>query len=120
MEYLPYFLATIVVCALIVTKSAMAYFNKTSALDKLMGYQGLALKIFDTIESNIPDDFGRDDNDGKLQKSVHKLDLFMKHFGELYKKTSGENMTKELKAQAMHWVQIWADQKKAEKEETNG
>jgi hypothetical protein len=114
MEYLPYFLATIGVCGLIITGSALSYFGKTKALAAFVGYQGLALKVFDTVEANIPDTFGSDTDDGKLQKSVHKLDLFLKQFGELYKKTSGKNMTAALKAEAMTWVQIWADQKKAE------
>jgi hypothetical protein len=127
MEYLPYFLAVVAVCGIIVTKAILGYLNKTKALNTFNGYQGIALKVFEKIEKEIPDNFGTGTDDGKIQKSVHKLDLFLKEFGALYKKTSGKNMSAALMDEARIWVQIWADQKTVEKaqeapneEPTNG
>lgn len=104
--------AVIAVCALAVAGAVLKYYGKQDALDKLKGYQGIALRIFQKVEAIIPDSYGAVDSDPVLGKSIHKLDTFLKEFGEFYEKTEGGKLTPELKSELRVWVQTWADRQK--------
>ena len=105
-------IAVAVVCIMAITGAVLKKYKKEDALEKLKGYQGIALRIFQKVEEIIPDSYGALDTDPVLGRSVHKLNTFLQQFSEFYKKTEGGKLNEELENELRMWAQIWADRQK--------
>ena len=100
------------VCALIITKSVLKYLGKFDALKKVEAYQGIAFKIFEGVDSSIPDDYGSHEDDPAIAKAAHKLELFTKQFVSFYEKTAGGKLSDIAISEVQTWAAHWADQQK--------
>jgi len=106
------------VCALLITKAVLKYLGKYDILKKLEAYQGIAFKIFEGIDSSVPDDYGTHEDDPAIAKAAHKLELFTRQFIAFYEKTNNGKLNSialdEVKTWAMHWANIKQVDVKAE------
>ena len=105
-------IAVIVVCSLFVIRAILVYKGNTKLFGKFDKYFPFAVIAAKWVEEKVPDDFGSNEEDKSVAKSVHKLDLFLKKFLELTEKHTGMPATEELKAEAMKWSAILADRMK--------
>jgi len=117
MEIIVSAVAVVAVCAIIVTIAVLRRFGKYDIIKKIEGYQGIALKMFESIEKAVPDTYGANTDDPAIAKAAHKLDLFVKKFTDFYKATTGEKPNEVLKSEIKAWAQEWANAHKVLEEE---
>jgi len=96
-------IAVIVVCLIFAVRSLLIYKGKLDLVGKFDHYKPFAIIAAKWVEKNVPDDYGKGQEDPKTARALHKLDVFLKKFIDMTEKATGVKPTEELKKEAMKW-----------------
>jgi len=102
-------IAVISACAIFIARAILAAKKGAEIVAEFDKYKAYAVIAAKYVEEKIADDYGTGEDDSKVAKSLHKLDIYLKKFVELVKEKENTLPTKELIDRAKAWSVELAD-----------
>lgn len=95
-------IAVVVACVVYIVRFVLSL-KKPGSIAGFDKYKAYAVMAANYVEAKIPDDYGKTSEATGMEKSLHKLDLYLKTFTQLVKENENALPTPQLIDMAKAW-----------------